>query len=129
MLGATNDIWNGITANSGSGISLVYASGSSSPVKMTFTSGGGYDAYSYFGTTPFAGTSYDALMEDYIFTGGSAKTITLSGLAANATYDLVLYNAADTGSGAAGRKTIFTVNGNSQTSPAWFISSTAYRGN
>ncbi|HEY1662174.1 MAG TPA: Ig-like domain-containing protein [Verrucomicrobiae bacterium] len=125
VLGAASDVWNGITANSGSGVSLVYASGSSSPVKMTFTSGGGYDANAFNGATPFSSTPYDPLMEDYLFTGGSAKTITLSGLAANATYDLILYNGADNGSGAAGRKTIFTVNGNSQTS-TWNASSSTF---
>ncbi len=53
-------------------------------------------------------------MEDYLFNGGVAQTITLSGLAANSAYNLVLYNAAD--GAAAGRKTIFTVNGNTQSS-------------
>jgi hypothetical protein len=108
VLGKAGDQWNGIDVNSGSGISLFYTDGSASPVKMTFTSGGGYDVNSFGGSTPFAGTPYDALMEDYLFTGGAAKTITLSGLAPNQAYNLVMYNAADVP--AAGRETLFTIN-------------------
>ncbi|MGH7990852.1 MAG: hypothetical protein ACREDS_11780, partial [Limisphaerales bacterium] len=114
LLGTAGDQWNGINVSSGSGISLINADGSSSAVTMTFTSGGGYDVNSYSGSTPFAGTPYDALMEDYLYNSGVAQTITLSGLAANSTYNLVLYNAAN--GSAAGRTTYFTVNGNSQSS-------------
>ena len=114
VLGAAGDQWNGINVNSGTGIPLIYANGSNSPVTMTFTSGGGYDVNSYGGSTPFAGTPYDALMEDYLYNGGSPQTITLSGFAANSKYNLVLYNAADVP--AAGRTTFFTVNGNTQSS-------------
>ncbi|HEY3762944.1 MAG TPA: Ig-like domain-containing protein [Verrucomicrobiae bacterium] len=122
FLGAAGDQWNGISVSSGSGISLIYATGGNSPVTMTFASGGGYDANAFAGATPFASTPYDALMEDYLFNGGSARTITLSGLATNATYDLVLYNAADNSAGAVGRTTSFTVNGNTQSS-VWNASS------
>ena len=114
VLGTAGDQWNGIDASSGSGIPLIYANGSASAVKMTFTSAGGYDVNNYGGSTPFAGTPYDALMEDYLYNGGTAQTITLSGLAPNSTYNLVLYNAADVP--AAGRTTYFTVNGNAQSS-------------
>jgi alpha-tubulin suppressor-like RCC1 family protein len=120
VLGAAGDQWNGINVNSGTGISLIYADGSSSPVTMTFSSGGGYDANSFNGSTPFAATSYDALMEDYLFNGGTPQTITLSGLAPVSFYNLVLYNAGD--AAAAGRITIFTVNGNTESS-AWNASS------
>ncbi len=48
-------------------------------------------------------------MEDYLYNAGTNQTITLSGLAANFSYDLVLYNAAN--SSATGRTTYFTVNG------------------
>ena len=109
VLGAAGDIWNGINVNSGTGIALTNADGSASPVTMSFTSGGGFDANSFSGATPFAGTAYDALMEDYLYNGGIPQTITLSGLAPNSSYKLVLYNAADTN--AAGRITYFTVNG------------------
>ena len=114
VLGAADDRWNGIDASSGSGIPLIYANGSASAVTMTFTSAGGYDVNNYGGTTPFAGTPYDALMEDYVYNGGTPQTITLSGLVPNSTNNLVLYNAADVP--AAGRITLFTVNGNTQSS-------------
>jgi len=128
VLGTAGDQWNGIDVNSGSGISLIYADGSTSAVTMTFTSGGGYDANSYGGATPFAGTPYDALMEDYLYSGGAPQTITLSGLAVNSTYNLVLYNAADNSAGAAGRTTYFTVNGNTQSSVWDAASSTLIAG-
>ena len=114
VLGTAGDQWNGINVSSGTGIPLIYADGSTSTVTMTFTSGGGYDVNNYGGSTPFASTPYDALMEDYLYNGGTPQTITLSGLAANSTYNLVLYNAADVA--AAGRTTYFTVNGNTQSS-------------
>ena len=114
VIGTTGDRWNGITTTNGSGIPLIYANGNTSAVSMSFTSGGGYDANSFGGSTPFAGTSYNNLMEDYLYNGGTPKTITLSGLAKNAAYNLVLYNAGD--AAAAGRTTFFTVNGSTQSS-------------
>jgi alpha-L-arabinofuranosidase len=114
VLGAAGDQWNNIGVTNGTGISFIYANGSNSPATITFTSGGGYDVYAFGGSTPFAGTPYDALMEDYLFNGGTPRTITLSGLAANSIYNLVLYNAADVP--AAGRTTYFTVNSSTQTS-------------
>ena len=120
VLGAAGDQWNGIDVSSGTAIPLIYATGSNSPVTMTFTSGGGYDVNSYGGSTPFAGTPYDALMEDYLYNSGVPQTVTLSGLAPKSTYDLVLYNAADIF--AAGRTTYFTVNTNTQSS-TWNASS------
>ncbi len=112
VLGTAGDIWNGIDADNGSGLPLIYTDGTASAVTMSFTSGGSYDVYAFSGYTDFDGTPYDALMEDYLFNGGATQSITLSGLATNASYNLVLYNAADTA--AAGRETIFTVNGVSQ---------------
>ncbi len=109
VLGTAGDFWNGINVSSGSGIPLTYANGIASAVKMTFTSGGDYYVS---GSTPFFGTPYDPLMECYLYNGGVSQTITLSGLATNSTYNLVLYNAAD--AVAAGRITFFSVNGTSQ---------------
>ncbi len=123
VLGAAGDQWNGISTSSGSGISLIYSDGSASAVKMTFTSDGGYDVYSFSGTTPFSSTPYNALMQDYLFNGGVAQTITLSGLVPNSPYNLVLYNAADVP--AAGRITFFTVNSDVQTS-TWNGSSSTF---
>ncbi len=114
VLGAAGDHWNGINVNSGTGLALVQANGSPTTVRLTFTSGGGYDVYSYGGGTPFAGTPYGALMEDYLYNSGTPQTITLSGLTPNAAYKLVLYNAA--GNNTAGRTTFFTVNGIPQAS-------------
>src|SRR6185437_4606173 len=114
VLGAGSDQWNGIKVTSGTAIPLMYANGSNSPVTMSFTSGGGYDVSSYGGSTPFAGTPFDALMEDYLYNGGVPQTVTLSGLAPRSTYDLVLYNAADASAG--GRTTFFTVNSNTLSS-------------
>jgi endoglucanase len=110
VLGAAGDQWNGINGANGSGIPLIYANGSNSPVTMAFTSGGGYNAYDYGGSTPFTGTSYNALMETYLYNDGVPQTITLSGLQANSIYNLVVYNAAN--SSATGRTTYFAVNGN-----------------
>ena len=112
VLGAAGDHWNGISASSGSAIPLISADGSNSGVTMAFTSAGGYNVNDYGGSTPFAGTPYNALMQNYLYNNGIPQTITLSGLAANSTYNLVLYNAANVP--AAGRTTYFTVNGNSQ---------------
>lgn len=114
VLGAAGDQWNNINAFSGTGIPLIYANGSNSPATITFTAGGGYDVNAFNGSTPFAGTPYDALMECYLFNGGVSRTITLANLAANSVYNLVLYNAADVP--ASGRTTYFTVNGNTQSS-------------
>jgi aryl-phospho-beta-D-glucosidase BglC (GH1 family) len=126
VLGTAGDEWNGVNVNNGSGISLNYADGSASPIKMTFTSGGGYDVNSYGGATPFVGTPYDALMEDYLYTGGSVQTISLSGLAPNSIYNLILYNAANNSAG--GRTTYFTVNGISQSGTWDGLSSTLIAG-
>jgi endoglucanase len=114
VLGAVGDHWNGINSSTGSGIPLIYADGGNSAVMMTFTSGGGYNVNNYGGSTPFAGTPYNALMQNYLYNNGVPQTITLSGLAANSTYHLVLYSAANVT--AAGRTTYFTVNGNIQSS-------------
>jgi sugar lactone lactonase YvrE len=122
VLGTAGDLWNGISVSSGSGIHLTNADGSASAVTMTFTGGGDY----YVGaSTPFAATSYNNLMDCYLFTGGTAQTITLSGLATNSTYNLVLYNAADYNAGASSRITYFTVNGNTQGS-SWHANSSAF---
>src|SRR5580693_2696080 len=47
VLGIAGDQWNGINVNSGTNIPLKHADGTASTVKMTFTSGGGYDANSF----------------------------------------------------------------------------------
>ncbi|HEV7925750.1 MAG TPA: hypothetical protein VGR14_10355, partial [Verrucomicrobiae bacterium] len=126
VLGAAGDLWNGMDVSSGTNIALNYANGNASPVTLTFTSGGGYDVNSFGGSTPFASTSYDALMENYLFNSGMQQTITLAGLATNAAYNLVLYNAANSTAG--GRTTYFTVNGVSKSSTWDGVSSTLVPG-
>lgn len=116
ILGSAGDQWNGINGSSGTGISLIYSDGTTSPVKMAFSSGGGYNVYDYGGTTPFAGAAAAALMENYLYNGGVPQTITLSGLAPNTAYDVALYNAANTSADANGRATYFTVNSNTLSS-------------
>jgi endoglucanase len=114
VLGAAADQWNGISGNSGRGISLNYSDGSASPVQMAFSSGGGYNVFDFGGSTPFIGGAATALMENYLYNNGVPQSITLSGLAPNTIYDVALYNAANTG--AAGRTTSFTINGNTLSS-------------
>lgn len=110
VLGSAGDQWNGINGTGGTGIHLIYSDGTASPVTMTFSSDGGYNVFDYGGTTPFAGGADAALMENYLYNGGVPQTVTLSGLAPNTIYDVVLYNAANTS--APGRTTYFTINGN-----------------
>lgn len=114
ILGSAGDQWNGINGSSGSGISLINSDGTATPVKMMFGSGGGYNVFNYGGSTPFAGGPEAALMETYLYNGGVPQTITLSGLAPNTAYNVVLYNAANIS--AAGRTTYFTVNTNTLSS-------------
>ncbi len=109
VLGTNGDQWNGINVASGNAIPLKDSLGNTTLVTMTFTSPGGYDARDYSGTTPFANTSDDGLMEDYLYNSGSPQTISLAGLSAKSIYNLVVYNAAD--ANGAGRTTYFTVNG------------------
>lgn len=109
VLGSAGDHWNGLDAGNGTAAPLIYANGTASPVTMTFTSAGGYNVQDYGGSTPFATTPYNALMEDYLYNGGTPQTVVLSGLTANTTYNLIVYNAAD--ENGAGRTTYFTVNG------------------
>src|SRR5580698_630522 len=108
VLGSAGDQWNGISGSSG--IPLVYSDGTASPVKMAFSSGGGYNVFDYGGTTPFAGGADAALVENYLYNNGVSQTVTLSGLAPNTVYDVVLYNAANTT--ATGRTTYFTIGSN-----------------
>jgi PEP-CTERM motif len=145
LIGSAGDVWNGITDAqlgwtdgpntingplSASGLALNYADGSASGVSMSLTVDGSYDANepSWSNTSAFttAGSPYSNLMQDLIF-ANSARSITLSGLAANQTFDLVLYNAGDQNVGA-GRTSSFTVNGVTQTSDWDGLTSTLVAG-
>jgi endoglucanase len=111
VLGSPGDQWNQILVTSGSGIPLNTVNGSSSGVTMSFTSGGAFDDNGTYGNScTFTNSPYFDLMQAYLYNNGTAQTVTLAGLAANSFYNLVLYNAANAGSGL--RTTSFTVNTN-----------------
>jgi hypothetical protein len=130
VLGAAGDQWNGIADSAyafsaypnginSTALPLMNSAGINTSVTMTIaTDGGSYDANepNWGNTSAFttAGSPYSNLMQDLIYANKSG-TITLSGLAASATYQLVLYNAGDQNVGA-GRASAFTVNGVTQTS-------------
>ena len=129
LIGSAGDTWNGIADSqltfatypggiTASGIALNYANGTSSGVTMSLTGDGTYNANepSWGNTSAFtvAGSPYSNLMQDCIY-ANVPRSITLSGLAANQTFELVLYNADDQNVGT-GRTSTFTVNGVTQTS-------------
>lgn len=129
LIGSAGDIWNGFGDSSfnfsaypggasASGLPLMYATGINSPVTMSVTADGSYDANepNWGNTSAFttAGSPYANLMQDLIY-ANSPQSITLSGLVANQAYNLVLYNAGDQNV-AGGRTSTFTVNGVTQTS-------------
>jgi len=129
VLGSAGDQWNGFGdsaftfANypggmSGSGLALNYANGSASGVTMSLTADGSYNANEpvWNNHSPFttAASPYANLMQDLIY-ANVPQTLTLSGLAPNQAFNLVLYNAGDQNVGA-GRTSTFTVNGVTQTS-------------
>jgi len=129
VIGSAGDQWNNIGDSSftfssypggvsASGLALIYANGSASPVTMSLTGDGTYNANEpgWGNTSAFttAGSPYSNLMQDMIY-ANVPQSITLSGLAANQTFNLVLYNAGDQNVGT-GRTSSFTVNGITQTS-------------
>jgi len=129
LIGSAGDSWNGIADSqltfssypggvSASGLALSYANGSASGVSMSLTGDGTYDANepNWGNTSAFttAGSPYSNLMQDLIY-ANNVDNVTLTGLGANQTFELVLYNAGDQNVGA-GRTSSFTVNGVTQTS-------------
>jgi hypothetical protein len=129
LIGSAGDTWNGITDSlltfsaypggvSASGLALNYADGSISGVTMSLTGDGTYDANepNWGNTSAFttAASPYSNLMQDLIY-ANNPDNITLSGLAANKTFNLIIYSAGDQNVGA-GRTSTFTVNGFTQTS-------------
>jgi hypothetical protein len=129
ILGSAGDTWNGFADSaftfasypggmSGSGLALNYANGSASGVTMRLTADGSYDANepNWGNSSAFttASSPYSNLMQDLIY-ANVPQSITLSGLAANQTFNLVLYNGGDQNV-PGGRTSSFTVNGITQTS-------------
>ena len=143
LIGSAGDSWNGFDDSaftfssfpdnpSASGLALKYADGSASGVTMSLTAGGSYNANepNWGNTSAFttAGSPYSSLMQDLLYTT-AVSTITLSGLAANQTFDLILYSAGDQNlSGATAKVATFTVNGITQTSSWNGITSTLIAG-
>jgi hypothetical protein len=103
VLGSAGDIWNNITAGSGTSVALNDTTGAATSVAMTFTEA--------FGGNNTGGSPMDAattnLMQDYGSFNGS--TIALTGLAPSTAYTLALYGAGDQAGGDQG--TTFTLPG------------------
>lgn len=129
LIGSSGDLWNGISDSlltfsaypggaSASGLALTYANGSASGVTMSLTADGSYNANepNWGNTSAFttAASPYSNLMQDLIY-ANNPQSITLSGLAANQAFNLVVYSAGDQNVGT-GRTSSFTVNGITQTS-------------
>jgi hypothetical protein len=133
VIGSAGDIWNGFSdsdmgftdqanvtgpINSGS-LALNYADGSSSGASMVINAAGSYDANepTWGNTSAFttAGSPYSNLMQDEVYTT-APETLTLSGLAANQNFDLIIYSAGDQnlGTGNTEKEGTFTVNGITQ---------------
>ena len=125
LLGASGDQWNtfsvpsvfgGPSSVSGSG-ALNTTAGASSGISLSYAALGGFDAS---GNSPFfGGTTYANPLDAYMLTftdtptttaSGAPGNVTLSGLVAGASYNLVLYSVANT----SGRQTDFLVNGVTQ---------------
>lgn len=130
VIGSPGDTWNGFDDSaftfssypsdaSATGLSLLYADGTSSGVTMSLTAGGSYNANepNWGNTSAFttAGSPYSDLMQDELYTTAPAA-ITLSGLAANQSFNLVIYSSGDQnlGTGFTEKKGTFTVNGVTQ---------------
>lgn len=115
VLGAAGDRWNVVTGTFGrtaSGIALDDASGATTPVSLSYSAGVGPGFQNVVASGGiFDGTPYQNLLTTYMVAfPGDPITLALSGLTANADYELVLYSVAN----AVGRATQFTVDGTSE---------------
>ena len=109
LIGSAGDIWNAFNNSyftfsafpnrpaSASGLALDYANGSPSGVSMSLTASTTYNAQSFGNHSPFVtvNSPYQNLMQVYCNRASSYKPVSLSGLAPNATFNLILYNAGD----------------------------------
>jgi hypothetical protein len=134
VLGSAGGMWNALsgftyssypTGGSGGPYSLVNENGSPSPVTVSsLTFSGSYASVepNFPSYSTFTGTPWANLMGAYISVPSQTASgyVALAGLAPSATYNLVLYNAANANSGnfSAARTTLFTVDGNTLSS-AW----------
>jgi len=127
VLGSAGDQWNGINdsmysfsaypsgISTSSPLTLTNADGTVSSATMSLTADGSYNSYepNWGSANPFVtgASPYANLMQDYLY-ANNPQSITLSGLKASYSYDLVLYSAGNS----AGRTSTFIVNGVTQTS-------------
>ncbi|MGH7090508.1 MAG: PEP-CTERM sorting domain-containing protein, partial [Stellaceae bacterium] len=116
VLGTSGDQWNVVTGTfdtTANGIALKDASGSATPVALSYNAGfgPGFENVARSGGI-FAGTPYQNLLTTYMDTvSGIPITVALSGLTPDASYELALYSVANR----VGRSTQFTVNGTVET--------------
>ncbi len=111
LLGSAGDTWNGFAGASGSNRPLVDSNGLSSGLTVSFSADGVYNEICSGspGGSSYCGTPYESLLRDYLYVDiGRVGTVTLSGLMAGASYDLVLYSAPNR---LRARNTTFTANG------------------
>lgn len=112
VLGTAGDVWNNAGGSSGIGIALVDATGAASGATLSYAATQSFDAPCPAGSA-FCGTSVELLMRDYLYVNsGVTGVVTLGGLSANSSYELVLYGAANLNRE---RFTRFSANGVSET--------------
>lgn len=119
ILGSVGDTWNVISGNTSdttarSNLALSESNGAGSAVAISFSGQTGfYDVGGCgfsLGCGIFSGTPYQSLMDDYLYSYGTA-TVSLSGLTPNGAYRVILYSASNNTS----RDTVFNVNGSTRT--------------
>lgn len=107
VLGSAGDIWNNLTAGSGTAVALTDVTGAATTVTLTYSSN--------FGGLNVGGSAMDAattnLMQDYF--SFNNKTLTIDGLSPSTAYQIVLYGAGDqnslNGQPNGGQGTLFTI--------------------
>lgn len=109
VVGEEGDKWNAPEFAVAEKFEVIDAKGAKTEVTVSYAGEANWDAGA---DAAFAGTSFQKLMQDYLFTH-EARKITLQGLTANKKYDLYVYCAADQNGN--GRKTKFTVGKESKT--------------
>ena len=119
VVGRAGDVWNRVTGVSnvgqtGTNIALTDVSGNSSPVTVSWTSAGFY----YTGSTPsaFSSTPYANVMSGYLISDATPRTVTISNLTPNASYQLYVLSQGDAST--AGRRGTFSVNGGTSVTTA-----------
>jgi hypothetical protein len=114
VVGSAGDAWNAFGgpvlggATGASNQPLVNSDGTASTVTLSYTAPDGFYDSTSNGAT-FEGTSFQNLLDAYLFTFSSA-TVSFNGLNPGQAYQLILYSASNNRS----RGTVFTVDGDSQ---------------